>query len=218
MIGFPLLDERFTDTWISCRAKLPYKRQWDIIFISRYPPLLVALYPSFLRRVYQTGLKTRSSLLLGGFSKITASQYDCSQHCVHSVLWNRIPPFSHPHILASGLVASGHRHVHDLDRTWLSRLLRGLHCMEREYHKLGTSLVRYRYVRTFLHSILISDGPYPATRIQLAVAVAWPACGLCIVRRLYSIASATAVTTNRAQVSYWIRLGVTKGYLDIKRL
>ena len=54
---------------------------------------------------------------------------------------------------------------------------------------------------TFLHSIPISDGPYSATRIQIAVAVAWPACNLCIVRRLYSIASATAVTTTRAQVS-----------------
>ena len=95
--------------------------------------------------VYQIGLKTGFSLLLGGFSKITASQYDCSQHCIHSVLRNRLPPLSHPHILASGLVASGHRHVHDLDRTWLSPLLRELHYMERECHQLGTSLVRYQY-------------------------------------------------------------------------
>lgn len=36
-----------------------------------------------------------------------------------------------------------------------------------------------------------------AIRIQLALAVAWPACGLCIVRRLYYIASPTAVTTTR---------------------
>ena len=95
--------------------------------------------------VYQIGLKTGSSLLLGGFSKITASRYDCNQHRVHSVLRNRLPPFSHPHILASGLVAGGHRHVHDLDRTWLSHLLRELHYMERECHQLGTSLVRYQY-------------------------------------------------------------------------
>jgi pheromone a factor receptor len=38
-----------------------------------------------------------------------------------------------------------------------------------------------------------------AIRIQLAVAVAWPACGLCIVRRLYYIASPTAVTTTRTE-------------------
>jgi pheromone a factor receptor len=38
-----------------------------------------------------------------------------------------------------------------------------------------------------------------ASRIQLAVAVAWPACNLCIVRRLYYIASPTAVTTTRAE-------------------
>jgi len=36
-----------------------------------------------------------------------------------------------------------------------------------------------------------------AIRIQIAVAVAWPACGLCIVRRLYYIASPTTVTTSQ---------------------
>jgi len=55
---------------------------------------------------------------------------------------------------------------------------------------------------TFIRSIPISDGLYSATRIQIAVGVAWPACNICIVRRLYSIASATAVTTTRAQVGY----------------
>jgi pheromone a factor receptor len=35
-------------------------------------------------------------------------------------------------------------------------------------------------------------------RIQIAVAVAWPACALCIVRRLYYIASPTTVTTTKA--------------------
>jgi pheromone a factor receptor len=37
-----------------------------------------------------------------------------------------------------------------------------------------------------------------AIRIQIAVAVAWPACGLCIIRRLYYIASPTTVTTSQA--------------------
>jgi len=36
-------------------------------------------------------------------------------------------------------------------------------------------------------------------RIQLAVAVAWPACALCIVRRLYYIASPTTVTTTKTE-------------------
>jgi pheromone a factor receptor len=36
-------------------------------------------------------------------------------------------------------------------------------------------------------------------RVQLAVDVAWPACGLCIIRRLYYIASPTAVTTSQAE-------------------
>jgi len=38
-----------------------------------------------------------------------------------------------------------------------------------------------------------------AVRLQVGVAVAWPACGLCIARRLYYIASPTAVTTTRAE-------------------
>jgi len=38
-----------------------------------------------------------------------------------------------------------------------------------------------------------------ATRLQIAVRVAWPATTLCIVRRLYYIASPTAVTTTRAE-------------------
>ncbi|KAF9647221.1 pheromone receptor, partial [Thelephora ganbajun] len=37
------------------------------------------------------------------------------------------------------------------------------------------------------------------TRLQIAFLVAWPACALCIVRRLYYIASPTAVTTTRTQ-------------------
>lgn len=37
-----------------------------------------------------------------------------------------------------------------------------------------------------------------AIRIQLGVAVAWPACALCIIRRLYYIASPTTVTTSQA--------------------
>jgi pheromone a factor receptor len=36
-------------------------------------------------------------------------------------------------------------------------------------------------------------------RIKIAVAVAWPACILCIVRRLYYIASPTAVTTTQSE-------------------
>jgi pheromone a factor receptor len=38
-----------------------------------------------------------------------------------------------------------------------------------------------------------------AVRIKVAVAVAWPACGLCIIRRLYYIASPTTVTTTRTE-------------------
>jgi pheromone a factor receptor len=38
-----------------------------------------------------------------------------------------------------------------------------------------------------------------SVRIIIGIAVAWPACGLCIIRRLYYIASPTAVTTTRAQ-------------------
>ena len=41
---------------------------------------------------------------------------------------------------------------------------------------------------------------YSAVRIQLACAVAWPACTLCITRRLYSI----TVRTSPAQVGFWI--------------
>ena len=54
--------------------------------------------------------------------------------------------------------------------------------------------------RCCLDWIHISDELYPAVRIQLALAVAWPACGLCIVRRLYYIASPTTVTTTRTDV------------------
>jgi pheromone a factor receptor len=38
-----------------------------------------------------------------------------------------------------------------------------------------------------------------AIRIQIALAVAWPACILCIIRRLYHIASTTNVSTTRAE-------------------
>jgi len=107
-------------------------------------------------------------------------------------------------------------HVHDLDGTRLPRLLRECRCMGRERHQLGTSVVRYLYVRTILHSIPISDEPYPATRIQIGFTVALPACGLCIIRRLYFIATTTTVTNTRADVSLRIRLGVAKSYSRIK--
>jgi len=38
-----------------------------------------------------------------------------------------------------------------------------------------------------------------SSRIQIGVAVAWPACALCIIRRLYYIASPSAVTKTRAE-------------------
>lgn len=54
--------------------------------------------------------------------------------------------------------------------------------------------------RCWLDRVHISDELYPAIRIQLAVAVALPACGLCIIRRLYYIASPTTVTSTRTDV------------------
>ena len=67
-----------------------------------------------------------------------------------------------------------------------------------------------------LHSILISDEPYPATRIQIGFTVALPACGLCIIRRLYFIATTTTVTSTRTDVSRRNGLGVAKNYSKIK--
>ena len=55
---------------------------------------------------------------------------------------------------------------------------------------------------------------YPAIRVQIAVMVAWPACALCIVRRLYYIASPAAVTTTRAEVRCRIIFGVAKYLLN----
>lgn len=109
-------------------------------------------------------------------------------------------------------------HVHDLDSTRLPRLLRECRCMGRECHQLGTGVVRYLYVRTVLHSILISDEPYPATRIQIGFTVALPACGLCIIRRLYFIATTTTVTSTRTDVSRRNGLGVAKNYSKIKTM
>ena len=41
---------------------------------------------------------------------------------------------------------------------------------------------------------------FPVIRIQIGVTVAWAACGLCIIRRLYHIASPTTVITSQAVV------------------
>jgi len=38
-----------------------------------------------------------------------------------------------------------------------------------------------------------------SVRLQIANTIAWPACGLCIVRRLYYIATPTAVTTTQSE-------------------
>jgi len=67
---------------------------------------------------------------------------------------------------------------------------------------------------TSLLSVLISNQPYPAIRVQVAVMVAWPACTLCIVRRLYYIASPTAVTTTQTEVRCCTIFGVAKGQLN----
>lgn len=50
------------------------------------------------------------------------------------------------------------------------------------------------------HLNTVSHKPCSASRIQVGVAVAWPACGLCITRRLYCI----TVTTTPVQVRVWI--------------
>ena len=67
---------------------------------------------------------------------------------------------------------------------------------------------------TSLRSVLISNQPYPAVRVQIAVMVAWPACALCIFRRLYYIASPTAVTISQTEVRWWTIFGVAKGQLN----
>ena len=106
-------------------------------------------------------------------------------------------------------------HVYDLDVNCLPHFLCQHYCVERKCHQLGTSVVRYRYVRTVPHSILISE-PYPVTRLQVGFSVGVPACGLCIIRRLYFIATTTTVTNTRADVSCRIRFGVAKYYSKIK--
>ena len=63
--------------------------------------------------------------------------------------------------------------------------------------RCGAISVRY----TNVHSGLVSDEPYPAVRLQIGISVALPACGLCIMRRLYFIANTTTVTTTQADVS-----------------
>ena len=68
------------------------------------------------------------------------------------------------------------------------------------------------FTRCFTLLFLISDKLYSAVRVKVAVAVAWPACGLCIIRRLYYIASPTAVTTTRTEVRCRIGSGVAKHY------
>ena len=47
------------------------------------------------------------------------------------------------------------------------------------------------------------------------MAVAWPACGLCIIRRLYYIASPTTVTTSQADVRFRFTLGFTTPLLSL---
>lgn len=110
----------------------------------------------------------------------------------------------------------GDVHVHDLDGARLPRSFRGLHCVERECHQLGASVVRYLYVYThpFARFLSPTNQLYPAVRVQIAVMVAWPACALCIVRRLYYIASPSAVTTTRAEVRCRIIFGVAKDLLN----
>lgn len=98
-------------------------------------------------------------------------------------------------------------HVHGLDSTRLPRSLRGLHRVERECHQLGTGVVRHWYVQTYISSIFTPHEPYSAIRIQIALALAWPACILCIIRRLYHIASPTTVSTTRTDVRSSNRTG-----------
>jgi hypothetical protein len=163
-----------------------------------------------LRRVHQTNLKDLVSLLSGGLSRKTANRYVCCQRRVHSVCRIGGHNFTHPPVMAFGLVECGDMHVHDLDGSWLLHSVRELYPMERECHQLGTGVVRYQYVRTSPHSILVSDEPYPATRIQVGLNVAWSACALCIMRRLYFIATTTTVTTTQNDVSCRIGLSIAK--------
>jgi len=63
-----------------------------------------------------------------------------------------------------------------------------------------------RYQSLSLGNLLSS-----AVRIQVGVAVAWPACILLTTRRLYHIVSATVGTTrSRSEVCYRIKFGVAK--------
>jgi len=68
-------------------------------------------------------------------------------------------------------------------------------------------IVRYRSLS--LRNLLSS-----AVRIQIGVAVAWPASVLLITRRLYHVISATVGTTrSRSEVRCQIKFGVAKGCL-----
>jgi hypothetical protein len=66
------------------------------------------------------------------------------QHCVYGILWVRAPLFTHSPVVTSRVVKCWGVRVHDLGSTWLPRIFRELHCVEREYRQLGTRLVRYR--------------------------------------------------------------------------
>jgi len=80
----------------------------------------------------------------------------------------------------------------------------------------GAISVRLTFTRCFAQLFLIPDKLYSAVRIKIGVNVAWPACGLCIIRRLYYIASPTAVTTTRAEVRCRIASGVEKDHSNTK--
>jgi pheromone a factor receptor len=63
------------------------------------------------------------------------------------------------------------------------------------------------------HSILITHELCSVVRIQIALAVAWPACILCIIRRLYHIACPSTVSTTRTDVRCRIVLGFANIHL-----
>jgi hypothetical protein len=91
-------------------------------------------------------------------SRIKASRYGVYPH--HRVLGirrNRVHPLGRSPILAFEGAECGDVHVHDLDGACLPRPIRGLYCMEREYHQLGTSVVRFLYAYTPLRLVHIFD-------------------------------------------------------------
>lgn len=53
-------------------------------------------------------------------------------------------------------------------------------------------------------SIAISQEFYSAVRIQIGIAIAWPACALCIIHRLHNVTSSTSapLSTSRNDVRY----------------